>query len=182
MAVLYIRKYGDPVLRQKAARVEQFDDELATLVNDMIETMQAAEGIGLAAPQVGVSKAVFVVDVGLLEKGAQPQAFINPEILDEFGEDVTMEEGCLSIPGIAEDVTRKQAVRIRYQDLQGQVHEGQYKDMFARVIQHEFDHLNGIFFTDRLGPMKRRLLSKKLRAIAEQGRKELAERQLHGVG
>ena len=182
MAVLPIRKYGDPVLRRKAVPVDQFDEELRQLVDDMIDTMEAAEGIGLAAPQIGVSRAVCVVNMRYIEKGQPPQAFINPQILEEFGENVSMEEGCLSIPGIAEEVTRKKGIRIRYQDVQGNMHEMQCTDMLARVLQHEVDHLNGIFFTDRLGPMKRRLLAKKLRAIAEEARRELAERQLHGVG
>ncbi len=181
MALLYIRKYGDPVLRQKASRVDAFDEELAQFVEDMIETMQAAEGIGLAAPQVGVSRALCVVDVGLIEEGKPPQVFINPEILEEFGEDVSMEEGCLSIPGVAEEVTRKEGIRLQYQDLQGNLHEMKCTGMLARVLQHEIDHLLGIFFTDRLGPMKRRLLAKKLRAIAEQGKREMAEMQANGV-
>ncbi len=182
MAVLPIRKYGDPVLRRKAEPVDRFDEELLNLVDDMIDTMEAAEGIGLAAPQVGVSKAVCVVNMHYIQEGTPPQAFVNPEILEEFGENVSMEEGCLSIPGIAEEVTRKKGIRIRYQDLEGNVHETQCTDMLARVLQHEVDHLHGIFFTDRLGPMKRKLLAKKLKAIAEEAQKELAERQLHGVG
>lgn len=174
MALLAIRKYGDPVLRLKAKPIELFDDELAQFVEDMIETMQAAEGIGLAAPQVGVSKALCVVDVGLIEEGKKPQAYINPEIVDEFGEKTTLEEGCLSIPGVNEEVTRIEGIRLRYQDLHGKSHEMQCTGMLARVLQHEIDHLHGIFFTDRLGPMKRKLLAKKLRAIAREAQQEMA--------
>ncbi len=172
MALLEIIKYGDPVLRQEAAPVEQFDDELFELVDDMIETMQAANGIGLAAPQVNVSKALCVVDVGLIEEGREPQAFVNPEILEEFGDKAVREEGCLSIPDISEDVERIEGVRVRYQDLSGETHEIQVNELFARVLQHEIDHLNGVFFTDRLSALKRKLLSKKLRKIAAEAKEE----------
>lgn len=166
MAVLPIRTYGDPVLRRKAAPVEKFDDELRQLAEDMIETMQVARGIGLAAPQVGVSMALCVVDMGLIKDGDPPRSFINPEIIEEFGDIEVMEEGCLSIPDINEDVPRRQGIRLRYQDIGGHTHEAQCTDLLARVLQHEIDHLHGIFFTDRLRPFRRKLLAKRLREIA----------------
>ena len=177
MAFLPIRKYGDPVLRLQAPPVTDFDADLAIFVDNMIETMQASEGIGLAAPQVGVSEALCVVDVGLIEKGEQPQAFINPEVIEEFGDEVVLEEGCLSIPDVRDDVVRREGIRVRYRDLQGNEHEMQCQGLLARVLQHEIDHLHGIFFTDRLGPMKRRLMTKKLRAIAAEAQKESLQRQ-----
>jgi len=178
MAFLPIRKYGDPVLRLQAQPVTEFDVELAIFVENMIETMQASEGIGLAAPQVGVSQALCVVDIGLIEKGKQPQAFINPEIIEEFGDEVVLEEGCLSLPDVRDDVARREGIRLRYQDLQGEQHEMQCQGLLARVLMHEIDHLHGIFFTDRLGPLKRRLLAKKLRAIAAEAQKEMLQRQM----
>lgn len=175
MAVLKIRKYGDPVLRQKAASVTEFDVNLAKFAADMIETMQAAKGIGLAAPQVGFSTALCIVDVGLIEEGAAPQVFVNPEILEVFGEEQALEEGCLSIPEVTDDVVRQEGIRLRYQDLEGQTHEIAVKGLFARVLQHEVDHLHGIFFTDRLSPFRRKMLAKKLRAISIEALAELRE-------
>lgn len=174
MALLQIRIYGDPILRAKAAPIEKFDDYLRTLAEDMIETMQAAHGIGLAAPQIGLSLSLCVVDVGLIEEGAPPQAYVNPQILEEFGDKVVMEEGCLSIPDVNENVSRSEGIRLKYQDLQRQTHETQCTGMLARVLLHEIDHLHGIFFTDRLGPMKRKLVAKKLRALARETQRSLS--------
>jgi peptide deformylase len=175
MAVLPIRKYGDPILRKKAIQVAEFDAALQQMAADMIETMQAAKGIGLAANQVGQPHALCVVDVGLIIEGAPPQAFVNPVILQESGKGVSYEEGCLSIPDINEEVMRKERILIRYQDLAGAEHEQECEGTLARVLQHETDHLNGVFFVDRLSPLKRKLLSKKLRAIAEEAMQELRQ-------
>ncbi len=181
MALLPIRKYGDPVLRAKAKTVEEFDETLKTLAGDMIETMIAAEGIGLAAPQVGYSICLIVVERGLIEDGEEPAAYVNPLILEKYGEKTTMEEGCLSVPGITEDVTREANIRLRYQDLAGNTFEEECHDTLARVIMHEVDHLHGNFFTDYLGPMKLRLLSKKLNALQFEAQKDLIELRKMGV-
>lgn len=173
MAVQPIRKYGDPVLRKKAVKVTGFDSVLQQAAADMIETMQAAKGIGLAANQVGLTHALCVVDIGLVTEGAPPQAFVNPVVLQENGKDVSYEEGCLSIPDINEEVMRKERVVISYQDLSGVAHEQEFEGMLARVLLHEIDHLNGVFFVDRLSPLKRKLLSKKLKAIAEEAMQDL---------
>jgi len=165
MAALEIRIYGDPILRQKAAAIDPIPEDMEELVEDMFETMQAANGIGLAAPQIGEAISLCVVDVGLIEDGREPEAFINPEILEEYGDDAAMEEGCLSIPGLAEDVTRKEAIRLAYQSLDGKRHELECDGLLARVLQHEIDHLHGILFVDRLGSFKRRLMNKKLRQL-----------------
>jgi peptide deformylase len=173
MAVRPIRKYGDPILRKKAIKVEAFDPALEQTAADMIETMQTAKGVGLAANQIGLAHALCVVDAGLITEGAPPQVFVNPVVLQESGKDVSYEEGCLSIPEVNEEVMRKERVVISYQDLAGNAHEQEYEGMLARVLQHEIDHLNGVFFVDRLSPLKRKLLSKKLKAIAEEAMQEL---------
>jgi peptide deformylase len=175
MAVLKIRKYGDPVLRQKAARQETFDAALAQQAADMIETMREAKGIGLAANQVGASNALCVVEIGMVIEGAEPRAFVNPVIAAATGALVKAEEGCLSIPEVNDDVERPDRIRVQFQDLEGAAHEEEFEGMLARVLQHEVDHLNGIFFVDRLGPLRRKLLSKKLKELAEQTLRELAE-------
>lgn len=176
MAVWPIRKYGDPILRKKAIKIEVIDSALQQVADDMIETMQAAKGIGLAANQIGLTHALCVVDIGLVTEGAAPQAFVNPVIVQESGKATPYEEGCLSIPDINEEVMRKERVLVRYQDLAGAQHEQEYEGMLARVLQHEIDHLSGVFFVDRLSPLKRKLLSKKLKAIAEEAAAEAQER------
>ena len=172
MAVLRIRKYGDPILRQQAKPQESFDEALHQQAADMIETMQAAEGVGLAANQVGRSNALCIVDVGLIVEGEEPRAFVNPVVLAENGPVVESEEGCLSIPEVNEKVGRKESIRLRFQDLQGTLQEETFEGMLARVLLHEIDHLKGVFFVDRLNPLKRRLLEKRLKAIAEQAMQE----------
>ena len=181
MALLPIRKYGDPVLRAKAKPVEIFDAELAQLADDMIETMITAEGIGLAAPQIGRSICLIVVENGLIEDGELPKAYVNPKILEKYGEKVTMEEGCLSVPGISEDVSREESIRLRYQDLSGNEIEEECHGTLARVIMHEVDHLFGNFFVDYLGSMKLRMLSKKLNALQFEAQKDLIELRRAGV-
>jgi peptide deformylase len=181
MAVWPIRKYGDPILRQQAKPQMVFDDKLREAAANMIETMQAAGGIGLAANQVGLSQALCVVEVSLIQEGAAPRAFVNPEIVQTLGPLATMEEGCLSIPDINEDVERHERIQLRFQDLEGNRHEEEFEGVFARVLQHEIDHLNGVFFVDRISPVKRKLLNKKLQALAEQTRLEMASARGRGV-
>ena len=171
MPVRSIRLYGDPVLRHRAEEVSQCDDRLHRLVRDMIATMGNAAGLGLAAPQVGVSQRVFVVDVSPMGEEAgkvpdQPMVFINP-ILEQFSEEtVELQEGCLSIPDIQEDIVRPAGVRVVYRDLQGDACILDAVGILARVIQHEFDHLNGVLLIDHLGPFRRGLLHRKLAEIA----------------
>ena len=174
MALRYIVKYGHPALRMKANQIKTIDDSIRELAEDMIETMEVAEGIGLAAPQVAESITLLVINSGLIEEDAPPKAYINPVILAE--EDThSMEEGCLSIPDIREDVIRPEMITIKYQDLDGIQHEEECNGMLARVLQHEVDHLNGVLFVDRISQIKRKLLSKKLKAIAAQSKEEAAE-------
>ena len=165
MAIRRMRIYGDPVLRQKAAPVTEFDDSLREFVADLYETMVAYDGMGLAAPQVGVSQRVFVVEVPVGESGTERITAVNPEILDRSGKD-GMEEGCLSIPYVRAEVTRATRLRLRAFDEHGRPFERELEDLAARAIQHEMDHLEGVFFTDRVSPLKRQFLRRELDALA----------------
>lgn len=165
MAIRPIRIYGDPVLREKAKPVVDFDDSLRALVADLYETMKAYNGVGLAAPQVGVSQRVFVVDVPVDESRRERFAVVNPTLDRRSGREAG-EEGCLSMPGIVEDVDRATEVRLRGFDEHGQPFERVVNDYVARAIQHETDHLDGVLFTDRLSPLKRQFLRKQLDALA----------------
>jgi peptide deformylase len=166
--------YGDPVLRQRAKDVEPGTD-LSQLIEDMYETMHAAQGIGLAAPQIGRSIRLFVVDGTGLEKDDDEaeegmedlkKAFINPVMLEELGTPWDFEEGCLSIPNIREKISRKETIRIRYYDENWQLKEEEYDGMQARIIQHEYDHIEGKLFIDYLTSLKKRLLKGKLTDIS----------------
>ncbi len=166
MAIRDIVLMGDPVLRERAAEVEEFDDDLRRLVDDMFETMYAAEGIGLAAPQIGISKRIFVLDVRDEEdEGGGRYALINPEIVESSKETDRAPEGCLSIPGLEEVVERPSRIVLRAQDPEGQPVELHGEELLSRAIQHEFDHLNGVLFLDRLSPLKRRLALKKWQRV-----------------
>jgi peptide deformylase len=165
--------YGDPVLRQKAREIEEGTD-LTQLIGDMYETMHAAQGIGLAAPQIGKSVRLFVVDGTTLNKEDEEaagmegfkQVFINPVMLEELGTPWEFEEGCLSIPNIREKILRKGTLRIRYFDENWNVREEEFDGIRARIIQHEFDHIEGKLFIDYLSPLKKRLLKGKLSDIS----------------
>jgi peptide deformylase len=165
MAVRPVRIYGDPVLRVKAADVTSFDDSLRALVTDLFDTMKAYNGVGLAAPQVGVAQRVFVVEVPVDETRRERFAIVNPVIESREGKE-TAEEGCLSMPGIYEDVTRAGIVRLRGFDENGKPFEKRVDGYLARAIQHESDHLDGVLFTDRLSPLKRQFLRRDLDALA----------------
>lgn len=166
MRKLRIIKYGNPILRMKARRVEKIDARIHKLAEDMILTMKEDGGIGLAAPQVAESVALVVIDHSLISEDGQPTAYINPQILSTEGESV-MEEGCLSIPEIRADVKRPEKITLNYQTIDGASHEQQFDGLSARVLQHEIDHLNGVLFVDRIGALKKQMLKKELKAIAE---------------
>lgn len=164
--------YGDPILRKRAREIEKGSVDIKTLVQDMFESMYAAHGIGLAAPQVGKSIRIFVVDGTTLEDEEEDmtgfkKAFINPLIVSESGEPWEFEEGCLSIPNIRENVSRKTTVRIRYTDEEGKAQDETYDGIKARIIQHEYDHLDGKMFIDYLTPLKKRMLKGKLTDISK---------------
>lgn len=162
--------YGDPVLKKMGNDLEEGDLELKTLIADMYETMYEASGIGLAAPQIGKSLRLFIVDGSPIEEEGMDEfkkVFINPEMVFEEGTPWVFEEGCLSIPNIREDVTRSSTIRINYLDENFDEHEEEFDGMKARIIQHEYDHIEGVLFTDHLTSFKRRLLKGKLANISK---------------
>lgn len=150
-----IRLLGDPALREKAGEVEQVGDEIRRLAEDMFETMYAAEGIGLAAPQVGVNRRLFVMDTR--DPEIEPRALINPVIIERSGSE-RGEEGCLSLPGLVGEVERSASIVVEALDLQGEPIRIEASGLHARCIQHEIDHLDGVLFIDHLSPLKRRML------------------------
>lgn len=167
-SMLDIFKYGDEVLREKTDRVEVFDDALALLVDAMFDTMIEADGVGLAAPQVGVSKRLFVVDT---RSAGERIAFINPEIIETSDDSVPYEEGCLSVPGVYHDVMRPSHITIKAQDVRGKGFTLKAGGLLARVIQHENDHLDGRLFIDRLDDRERE------KVIAQYEKKEKGRRK-----
>lgn len=166
-----ITVYGDPMLRKKAEPIDKNYEGLQELIENMWETMYYSDGVGLAAPQIGKAIRIFVIDAS---SGADEEpelkdfkkVFINPEILEISGDKWVMNEGCLSLPEIREDVTRPDKVRIRYVDENFEPHEEVYTGYAGRIIQHEYDHLEGILFIDYLSPLRKRLLKSKLGNIA----------------
>jgi peptide deformylase len=166
--ILKIVKYPEPVLQQPADPVTEFDDELRKLVEDMFETTYASQGIGLAAPQVGVSKRLTVIDLSQGKDPAQRLVLINPEITLSEGKQYE-EEGCLSFPEIREKVVRAAKVHIRAQDEYGKWFEMDGEELLARAFQHEIDHLNGILFIYRMSALKRSLNLRKIRKMQSEG-------------
>jgi peptide deformylase len=165
---LPIVAYGDPVLRKVCTEIAQDYPDLTQLINNMFDTMYAASGVGLAAPQVGLPIRLFIVDIGGEEDDESfKKVFINAQILEETGEPWSFNEGCLSIPEVREDVFRKPNVRIKYFDENWKAHEIEVSGMPARVIQHEYDHIQGKLFTDTLSLLRKRMLKSKLDAIAK---------------
>lgn len=176
--ILPIIAYGDPVLRKRAKDIEPGSIDVKTLSENMFDTMYAASGVGLAAPQIGQSIRMFVVDGEPLNEDEPEEdvdqglvgfkkVFINPEIIEEAGDDWGFEEGCLSIPGIRGEVFRPEIIVIRYLDTDWKEHEEEYEGMAARIIQHEYDHLDGKLFTDYLPTLRRQLIKKKLADITK---------------
>lgn len=169
---LPIIAYGDPVLRQKTKEIDKDYPELGVLIENMFDTMYAAYGVGIAAPQIGLPIRLFVID-GEPYAEDDPvmdgfkKVFINPEIIEEAGKSWDYNEGCLSIPDIREDINRKEQITIVYFDENWVEHEETYTGLAARVIQHEYDHIEGILFTDKLSPLKKALLKGKLDDISK---------------
>jgi peptide deformylase len=172
MALLPILVAPDPRLKATAQRVEKVDDALRRLMDDMLETMYAAPGIGLAAPQVGVAKSLIVLDVARKEEKASPMCLVNPEILAASDELNSYEEGCLSVPEHYGEVTRPKSVTVRFLDRDNEIREINAEGLLATVIQHEMDHLKGVLFIDHLSMLKRSMILRKLQK----------ERKLAGVG
>ena len=168
MAFLEIRKYPDPVLLKKTGRIEKIDDTLERLIDDMVETMHAAPGVGLAANQVGVPLQVAVIDLSTREEKNKRHpllVIINPEILSMEGS-IVEEEGCLSLPDYAEKVKRAARVKVRAQDRTGNLFELEAEGLLAEALQHEIDHLNGLLYIDRLSPLKKRIFLRKFKKAA----------------
>ncbi len=164
-----IVKYGDPVLEQPAEPVTEFNtSELRQFVDDMFESMYAARGVGLAAPQIGFSRRIAVIDTSAGEDPSQKLVLINPEILAAEGTQ-TVEEGCLSIPGFREDVRRAKRVTIRAQNIKGEFFEMTGEDLLARAFAHEIDHLNGRLYITHVSPLKRDLIRRKIRKLQKAG-------------
>ena len=165
MAVLDILVAPHPVLKQKAKPVEQVDARIAKLMDDMVETMYAAKGIGLAAPQIGVLERVIVVDVHEKDEKPNPIRLANPEIVWKSDETSVCEEGCLSVPEQYAEVTRPASVRVRYLDENNETRELEADGMLATCIQHEIDHLNGVLFVDYLSMLKRNMILRKVQKM-----------------
>jgi peptide deformylase len=164
--------YGHPVLRARAQEILPSHAGLDKLIADMYETMYNAKGVGIAAPQIGLSLRIFVVDGAPIEDDTQDmkafkRVFINPLVIKEEGEEWGYDEGCLSIPDVIEEVYRPEEVYLRYQDAQFQVHEEKFTGIQARIIQHEYDHLEGVLFTDHLGGLRKQLIKSRLKRISE---------------
>ena len=172
MALMKIYHYPEPVLAQKAEPIVETDDSIRQMATDMIETMYAAPGIGLAAPQVGISKRLIVLDCGGRDEESQLIVAINPEIIASEGESFE-EEGCLSVPGYYCKIKRKAEVTVRYRDLDGNEQTLSTDGLLAVAFQHEIDHLNGVLFVDHLSLLKRGLFKKKYQKIMEQLEEQL---------
>lgn len=161
-------KYPDPVLAKPGEKVTEFNAELAEFVEEMFETMYAAQGIGLAAPQIAVSKQITVIDVSFKERPEDKIVLINPEIIDREGKQLE-EEGCLSLPDIREKVTRSSWVKVRAQNVKGEFFEVEGEELLSRALQHEIDHLHGILFLDHLSRLKRDMVKRRIKKLQKNG-------------
>jgi peptide deformylase len=166
-----IRTYGDPVLRNKNEDVEKVDDNIREILENMVETMREISGIGLAAPQAGINLRLFVVEAeeGIVRK------VINPEFIEYSKEYIDYEEGCLSVPGIHKKVKRPESLKVKYLNENGESVEEELEDLWARAFQHENDHLEGILFVDKIAPVAKRLVSKKLLNMKKETLKKLGK-------
>ena len=170
MAIRRIVKEGDPILRKVCRPVDQFDEKLHRLLDDMHETLDKAEGVGLAAPQIGLPIRVVTINLDVLSDDLPEykdfrKAYINAHILEVSGEEVSMDEGCLSLPGIHESVKRGNKIRVQYLDENLEPHDEIIEGYLARVMQHEFDHLEGKMFIDHLSPLRKQMIKGKLNAM-----------------
>jgi peptide deformylase len=165
-----IRKYGDPILKQKAEPVTEFNEELKTIFSNMLETMYAASGLGLAATQVGILKRIITIDTGTIES-PKVLRLANPEIIESSREKQEFEEGCLSFPGIMEKIYRPAKIKVKAQDPDGKELIIEAEGLTAVALQHETDHLNGVVFINRMSPVKSMMLSKQLKELKSSGKK-----------
>lgn len=170
--ILPVTVYGNPVLRKKAVEIDKSYEGLEQLIDNMWETMYKADGVGLAAPQINKSIRLIVIDASPFGEDDESlkdfkKVLINPEIIEFWGDEESFNEGCLSLPTIREDVDRPTSIKIRYQDEDFNTHEEEMDGVKARIVQHEYDHLEGKLFIDHISPLRRRLLNGKLNAIAK---------------
>ncbi len=166
MAVMDVVKYGDPILRKKCAEVTDFDS-LPELIDNMFDTMYEKEGIGLAANQVGLDMNLMIIDVVHTDEAEEPHVFVNGKITDSWGESI-IEEGCLSIPEVRLEVKRPEFIKFKYKTMEGEEKEEEFFGFLGRAIQHENDHLNGVFIIDHVSPMVRMQVKKQLKEIAKE--------------
>ena len=171
MAVKKILSYTHPLLVRKSTRIDNFDENVASLSRDLIDTMYDADGVGLAAPQIGINKRIFVLDCSREDEEKDCRIVINPEIEHESEDLNSYKEGCLSIPGITEEVFRPKVIKVVYQDINGVLQRNTYDDLWSTCFQHELDHLNGKLFIDRLRPMKKILVKNKIKKSSKREKK-----------
>jgi peptide deformylase len=170
--ILPIVAFGYPILRKKGDNITKEYEKLSELIANMWETMYGAEGVGLAAPQIGKAIRLFLVDASSFKEDEPKlegfkKVFINAEIIEEKGEDWVFQEGCLSIPGVRENVKRNETIKIKYYDEEFRAFTEEFSGLAARVIQHEYDHIDGILFTDKINPLKKQMIKRKLTDISK---------------
>ena len=172
MAVKKILLYPDPLLLMRSAKINIFDKNLVNLSKDLIDTMYNADGVGLAAPQIGINKRIFVMDCSSENEEKDCRVVINPEIEYASEELGSYKEGCLSIPGITEEISRPKVIKVLYQDVNGVLHRDTYDDLWSICFQHELDHLNGKLFIDHLRPMKKILVKNRMKKSSKKKKQE----------
>ena len=172
MAVKKILLYPDPLLLRISARIDAFDENLVSLAKDLMDTMYDADGVGLAAPQIGINKRIFVMDCSSENEEKDCRVVINPEIEHASEELGSYKEGCLSIPGITEEISRPKVIKVLYQDVNGVLQRDTYDDLWSICFQHELDHLNGKLFIDHLRPMKKILVKNKMKKSSKKKKQE----------
>ena len=163
MAIKKILMYPDPRLLKQSVKIKKIDTEVKTIAEDLVDTMYSAEGVGLAAPQIGINKRIFVMDCNDGQEKREYVIVINPEVISSSEELKTYKEGCLSIPEITEEVVRPEKVQVNYEDLSGKLKTEKLEGLWATCFQHELDHLNGILFVDHLSRLKRDVIIRKMR-------------------
>ena len=172
MAVKKILLYPDPLLLMRSAKINIFDKNLVNLSKDLIDTMYDADGVGLAAPQIGINKRIFVMDCSSENEEKDCRVVINPEIEQASEELGSYKEGCLSIPGITEEISRPKVIKVLYQDVNGVLQRDTYDDLWSICFQHELDHLNGKLFIDHLRPMKKILVKNRMKKSSKKKKQE----------
>lgn len=172
MAVKKILLYPDPLLLMRSSKIKIFDKNLVNLSKDLIDTMYDADGVGLAAPQIGINKRIFVMDCSSENEEKDCRVVINPEIEHASEELGSYKEGCLSIPGITEEISRPKVIKVLYQDVNGVLQRDTYDDLWSICFQHELDHLNGKLFIDHLRPMKKILVKNKMKKSSKKKKQE----------